>query len=484
MNLILIFIMFGTLILRLPSLLEPFWYGDEGIYLAVAQGMQHGLSLYTQVFDNKPPFIYILSDIATSIFGHSIWSVRFVLLLWVLATQVVIYFLAKKLFSHPWAPYIATTIFGLLTATPLIEGNIANGEIFFILLTSLGFLLGFKKKYFWAGVSFACAVLFKAPAVFDFMAFGFFLLLHQDHENLEKASVRIIKTGLGFALPLALTAGYFLWRGHFNDFFFATLKSNIGYTDVGNHFIIPNGLLYLKGLALLAVVAYFLKDVFLSWKNHTKITKPFDNNHLLILWLSFSLYGALFGGRNYSHYLIQLVPAFTLVLTGIMVNNLKRITGVVALVATIVIVSLFGFRATYLRTSYYTNTFRYVSGQMSQIDFNNSFDRKVSRNYTLAAVAKKITNPKDTMFIWANEPQIYFLADRVSVTRFTAAYHVAMYHAYQDTLKTLSEKMPRIIIIENPYPYPFPELTTFIHSYYSLAGEFDDAQIYQLNTPL
>ncbi|MBP6098670.1 MAG: hypothetical protein KA477_01670, partial [Candidatus Levybacteria bacterium] len=45
-------------ILRLPSLIEPIWYADEGIYEVIAHAMHNGRVLYSEVWDNKPPLLY------------------------------------------------------------------------------------------------------------------------------------------------------------------------------------------------------------------------------------------------------------------------------------------------------------------------------------------------------------------------------------------------------------------------------------------
>ena len=53
-------------ILRLPSLIEPYWYGDEGIYQVIAQAINHGHLLYRDIWDNKPPLLYLVYAAANS----------------------------------------------------------------------------------------------------------------------------------------------------------------------------------------------------------------------------------------------------------------------------------------------------------------------------------------------------------------------------------------------------------------------------------
>ena len=79
-------------LLRLPSLFEPYWYGDEGIYLTIGQALRHGLLLFQQIHDNKPPTLYYLAALAHTVFGF-----RLLLFLVMIPTVYVFYLLSKKI---------------------------------------------------------------------------------------------------------------------------------------------------------------------------------------------------------------------------------------------------------------------------------------------------------------------------------------------------------------------------------------------------
>ena len=87
-------LLFAVFFLRLPSLFEPYWYGDEGIYLTIGQGLRQGLVLYRDIYDNKPPLIYLLAALSGSLF----WF-RFILLVWSMMTVAFFSKLAKTFFS-------------------------------------------------------------------------------------------------------------------------------------------------------------------------------------------------------------------------------------------------------------------------------------------------------------------------------------------------------------------------------------------------
>src|SRR5437867_2962954 len=69
-------VVLATFLLRLPSLFEPPWYDDEGIYAAVANSLLNGQSLYTQVLDNRPPGIYLIYSVIIGLFGPNLLFIK------------------------------------------------------------------------------------------------------------------------------------------------------------------------------------------------------------------------------------------------------------------------------------------------------------------------------------------------------------------------------------------------------------------------
>src|SRR3989304_503504 len=78
-----------VLVLRIPSFFEPFSYGDEMIYLTLGEGMRQGLTLYKDIYDNKPPLLYLLAALAGNVFWFkailAFWNVGSIILFWKLS---------------------------------------------------------------------------------------------------------------------------------------------------------------------------------------------------------------------------------------------------------------------------------------------------------------------------------------------------------------------------------------------------------------
>jgi hypothetical protein len=124
----LIAILVLVFVLRIPSFFEPYYYGDEMIYMSLGTGVRQGEILYKDIYDNKPPFLYLVATLAGNLFMF-----KAILAFWNLATIFIFWKLAEKLLNkNTNGIKIATLLFALLTTLPLLEGNIANAELFMI----------------------------------------------------------------------------------------------------------------------------------------------------------------------------------------------------------------------------------------------------------------------------------------------------------------------------------------------------------------
>ena len=133
----LIVILIVVLVFRIPSLFEPYSYGDEMIYLTLGQGVRQQVPLYIGLHDNKPPLLYLTAAIA----GNLFWF-RAILAFWSLATIAAFWKLADRLYpKNLTLQKVAVVVFAIFTTIPLLEGNVANAEMFMLLPTTLAFYL-------------------------------------------------------------------------------------------------------------------------------------------------------------------------------------------------------------------------------------------------------------------------------------------------------------------------------------------------------
>ena len=458
---------FLILILRLPSLFEPCWYGDEGIYLTLGQGVRQGQMLYRDIHDNKPPLLYLLAAVAGNVF----WF-RFILLLWMLVTTYLFFKLVEEIFPKKTRTQSLLTItFVVLTSIPTFEGNIANAEIFFIGLIIAGFWAFLKKKHFWAGFLLGLSFLFKSPPLFDFGALLIFSLLLKN--SFKKVILPMVR---GFLLPLLITMIYYSSQGVLPHYIKSAFLLNLPYlSSWGNSqgSILANGL-FQRGLMLLA----FLALVF--WQRKKLLRQP--TALLASLWLSFALFGALLPGRPYPHYLIQIFAPLLVLLGAMIVNFSSFIKDKIlfALVLPIFLIPLgfwvYNFYACPTLT-YYQNFAQFVLGQKNQDKYYCWFDSRVTRNYQLARFIRDTVPENERIFIWGNEPCVYALSRHLPVGRYTVAYHIIDFDGYEETMRAMKKNRPLLVVLAS-FGHTFSDLNSFLEGNYLRVKVIDKMQIW------
>ena len=439
--------------LRFPSLFEPNWYGDEGIYQVLGLAMNQGRLLYRDIFDNKPPLLYFLYSLVNS----DEFMIRLLSLVFGLFSVFAFFYLSKQIFKNLRVSFFSTALFAILFGLPLIEGNIANAENFMLLPNIIAGILVLKsvdeksqnKKYkilLLAGLVVGLSFLFKIVGIFDFAAFLVFLFFENyskklldifKRENIITEIKNVLPFMLGFILPIALVTLVFIFNNAFSYFLKAILFSNIGYVSYGNKLIIPQGLLILK-LIILSLFALFI-----FYKR-----RVYDNGFVFAsLWLAFSLFSAFFSQRPYTHYVLVLLPSVCLVLGLLFVNkNFSRISGVLAISSFIIIVLSFNF---YTKTIfYYQNFVSFLSGKENVTSYQKFFDGSTPRDYEIASYVNLYAKKSDNIFIWGNNAQVYKLAEKNPLLRYTVAYHITGYPTgISEMEKAIETKKPRLIII-------------------------------------
>ena len=456
------------LFLRLPSLFEPFTYGDEGIYLTLGQALRKGLVFYRDIHDNKPPLIYLLAALA----GNFYWY-RIIYFFWSLVTLISFYKLAQLLFGkNQKAVILGTFVFTILTNLHLFEGNVANAENFMILPTLAAWYMFLKRRHwFLIGIFFSLAALFKIPAGFDLAAFLVIAsLLNKRCFQVFLSS--IINTLLGFFLPIFATVIYFWSKGalfvYLNAAFFQNIPYLASWGSPKNQSLgLPYELLFRGWLVFLITLGiFFLRK---------KIARPVV---LVILWFSFSLFAALLSSRPYPHYLLQTLPALSLA-WGLFMTN-KKPEKLVPLILSLTFFFTFQFFHFwhYPNQPYYQNFYQFVFGQKSREQYIAHFGQNTQSIYQTAIFIKTHTQNQEKIFVWGDQPAIYALSDRLPVGRYTVAYHIRDFNGWQETMRAISDNPPRYLILMTEAKNSFPALSLFIHEKYLLQEHFGQIQIF------
>lgn len=464
-------------VLRIPSFFEPYSYGDEMIYLSMGEAVRQGVPLYKTIHDNKPPLLYLTAALA----GNLFWF-RTILCIWNLFTIVVFWKLTQVILKrNEKAQIVATSFFAIFTTLPLLEGNIANAEIFMIgtTITAFYFILAKKqnlKNIFAAGILLSLSSLFKMPAAFEVptVIFLWLVLFFDKKIDLNALIKRSFLLAFGFLVPIAISFIFYYLQGALKEYFIAAYAQNVGYLsswrpdDVQKPFLVKNGPLLIRsaicGLSLFFVLIF-----------RKKFSKTFI---FTSAWLLFSLFAITLSERPYPHYLIQAIPSVS-ILIGIFVAspNMEQIFSLVPLTLFFFVPFYYKFWY-YPTTPYYERFVNFAFGKISHEQYINSFNSKLTYYYDVARYVDQTTSKTEKTFIWGNGSIIYALSRRLPPTKYVADYHISDFSSKEEVLSQLKTISPALIIVLSDSA-SFTDLTRLLSERYVLVYQNKEAEVWK-----
>ncbi len=506
--LLLLFVL--IIILRLPNFFEPYWYGDEAIYLTIGNALKHGEKLYTTIIDHKTPLIYYLAMVPNQFYF------RILNLVWMLLTTSFFFVFAKKLFKKEIWAFIASLILVILTTLPWLEGNIPNGELFVMGFVMLGAVIfshssifsNFLKKtitvassrrdaclLFLAGGMMGLGILTKVPALLDVAGFlsifalvliKVFFDIQSDTKHFRQVFGYLFNRGLffvgGLLLPIIISVLYFIIKGQGQDYLDYGLLYNLRYSqswplDLGNSLL--NFAFSMSGKTILLFVIFVLVLL-----NHDKLKPRFQ---FISLYFVFTLYAVLLSSRPYPHYFLQMVPAFSLLLIELLLtckslhqkevlNSAKTLVlGIGLLSLTAYVMLSLNFRP-YSSLKYYQRFYQYATLQISREEYENSFDTLIAENRQVSKLIKEMGIKK--MFIWGTNPLLYAQSQTIPTSRFTVSFHIKDFDDQARTFAQIEKEEPKLIIVMQNENETFPQLEEYLSKHYLTNNQFQHMTLY------
>lgn len=509
---ILIVLLFLLIFWRLPNFFEPYWYGDEGIYLTIGQSLAAGERLYAEIIDHKTPLIYYLA-----MAPNQLWF-RVLLTAWMIVTTLAFYRVARALLHHTVSWTLTTFLFIFFTTMPWLEGNIPNGELFVMgfVIVAMAILIRTPffqvlahtdkttltryslhlKRYLGAGVLLGLGILTKVPALFDFAAVLSIAWIALSRPallrwgELKKAGlvtwlwpiVPTILITIGAILPIAVSVVYFIARGSGQAYLDFGLLYNFRYAGSWTLPFSNNVLLFLftlPGKVMVMAVVGTLITLAAKWLRPA--------TQFALFWLVLATFASLLSNRPYPHYFLQLIPPAALLL-GCWWENCRHrlphqtssqyraeaaVTSVftISIVGAIISVMLLLGVYFYPTVRYYQNWLGLMTSQQTLTEYRQRFNSVMADNYAAAEIIKPC--PDEHLFIWGTNPMLYALTKKVPTGRFTVAFHIKDFDAYAETLTDVQEKQPTFIVVMNQDEDTFPELTTYLNAHYMPNTSFE-----------
>ena len=482
-----------VILLRLPSLVDPMYYLDEGVYASVAYEIGEGGKLYQTAWDLKPPGIFYVYLFFQTLFGPYAFVIQriFNTILGILGIWGT-YQLAKILKAAQGAATTAALLAALYLGLPFFEIQIFNTENIFIVTSLFAFISGLKFKGRWqepflAGLLFGVGQWFKIHPIFDLAAFGIFALYKF---KLDRKFWLPFMAGL--ATPLLAMFVYLVANRILADFIETNFSYNLFYVEELPQIKLFGNLITRTLLLIAATVVLTL----LKFKN-----KISESAFLLSLWFVFVFYGALLSARAYGHYFIPiLIPlAFLVAKTKFARPGLAN-----ALTAMLVFLPFVGYvclqtpiRVEAFRqeifsnqTRFYQHRLSYITGRIDQHKFEKDFTPKPWRLRELKTYLDENVSKNESVYLWGISPWANYVLDRRPVQKYLMWFHVlGVGNREEEVYQDLLAKMPEVIIVEDNQPEgesyeisrpPFLKLQILIDANYQFQTTIAGYNIYHL----
>lgn len=393
---------------------------DEGEYAYAGQLLLHGIPPYREAFNMKFPGVYAAYALIMAVFGQTVGGIHLGFLLCNAATIVLVFLLGKRLFGAS-AGAGASAAYALLSLGEGVYGTQAHATHFVVLPVLAACLLliratdtGRLATLFSSGLLFGIGILMKQHgALFAILGAGLLLWeLRTARRESWAATMRqlIIFCG-GLSVPLALTA-IVLWNAgvlgtawfwtftYAREYVFETSLS-VGISNFTTSFtqvVGPNLLIWLVAAEGLLLI---------WWKKEDRRAAVFTTSLLL-----FSFFAVCPGLYFRWHYFVLMLPAVAL-LAGAGLSSLQRFIGNVMPICLYAVVLLFSMF------------------QQSDFLFRLSPLEACRRMYSLnpfpeaipvAGYVRSHTRQDARIAVLGSEPEVYFYANRRSVTGYIYGY--------------------------------------------------------------
>ncbi len=496
-------------LLRLPAFWTPIVNVDESQFAGFADWLLHGGLPYVSSLDTKPLGIYWFFAAIFYLFGrNNMIAVHVVTALWVAATALFCYLIAKETYSRR-AGFWAALFYAVFSAAyvPKFIATSITIVMMLPLAASIYCILIWERRQqggwmFASGLLWGIACLFKYQAGINLLVAGAYLILARP--ILKKGSgIRIGELVLfvaGGAAVGALFALYLYSIGVWDDFVFWSIGGSNAYIEHGTNLtpfwknLSVRGGSFVASTLLIWILAAaasirMIRDDFIAG---TEKERPVGR-HLILIWLLLSIIPVCTGGKFYDHYFIQLLPQLCALGGGAAAASMARPRRALTwLIIAGMLIPSAGFFAARLASDRIYDAL----GEENPDEYR-----------AIGEYIGERTGEGDTIFVWGFATPVYFFSNRLGASRFLWCDWLTgrvsgTPQAKDPSFKTLrlmtpgswnvffedmEKNRPAYFVDTSPgnhhdygkYPISgYPALSDFVRRNYELESSIDGADIY------
>jgi 4-amino-4-deoxy-L-arabinose transferase-like glycosyltransferase len=468
-------------VLHFPALFEPHWYTDEAGYSVTAWLANHGVVLYSGVWNNKPPLLFWAFGLVLDWFGPSEVGLHTFSMITGLLALLGLW----KLVLDDWGPRracVAVSIAAFLLGTPLLNGDLALPENLLIapaalamVVTALALRPTTRRQQLLrgagAGLFFAAAILIQQTALADLAAACLWLLLLPDRRGLRQLWA-MVSTAL--VLVAAALTPYVIWVGA-RHLFYLLVTSYVGYEKGSAGFGLANLAPHvIAGLALL------IGAVLARRSNRRQL--------LLWIWAAAVLLAETAPNKPYIFFSIPMVVPLTALAVSVPWPQLGQLMRartwprwrpiLTKLPLALAVVLPFGIWVGLLATDpastysvrlgevYYQNFVGRAVGLVTPATYSNTFDLRARPDWLAAKWVRTHGLAGCSAVVWSSLAWDYILADLRPVVPTPAIYVDEAWLGSAKVLSLVQHAHPQVVITDRGSLAAWPDVEVLLRSGY------------------
>lgn len=480
---------------------------DECNYALVGARLLAGDRLYVNVWDHQPPGVFMLFGGVIALFGHAPIVFRCLATAFSLASLLFVYAILRRIAGRS-AALLGAMLFAIVSSDPGTGGEGCNREIFMNALLLAGWYFALRPTrgrdpqappltkgglggVALAGFCIALASLLKTNVAVHWVFLAAWLAFDAARSvERTKRVRRIVTTLIAFSLgPILIWAGtfaYFAATDRLHEFLDAAFLFNLGYTDVREPFLMRFWRFFAPPrhpfIFESALPLWLLSIPAAAWLLFRFATHRDKNASAVSLLLAASYVATCLPGRFWPHYYYLMIPAVVLAVA----------TALGSLAACApprgepppnrqiarprLVLTLAALQPLVVGTVLYAEYHHYLS----QPPLGITIKRYNTRDFWGRAQGEnvaRVTDPDDTIFVFGNDAEIYYYADRRCASRYTmiTGLQTGMRGAEERRrimMQELRAAPPRLILVLFDEK-PFDEWVAFLDEYYGQAVGVD-----------
>jgi len=471
-------ILITAFVFRLPGM--PHFSGisaDSGLFAYGGQQLLAGGKLYVDIWDTKPPLVFLINAVGQLFLGQTAWSLWWQVYIWTAGAAVLFFYLLKRVFG--WLPAVlGTWVWFAAYHEPVYYqgGNYTENYALIPQLAAFLFLFmymqeGKKKWIIYTGMVTAIAVLSK-PTYFSagmasMAGIAWYALRRSGWRQLLATAIWF---ATGLVIPLALTALYFVSQDTLSDFWYAVIVYDVIYVRSGLHLgglkntfwlVRSQGPLsiMLVPVVLTAALTGVMEiiNTVKTGKRSASLSKwkATESEQLVVFMLAVLIslpvefLMAAISGRNYGHYFLMLIPAVSICVTFLFWLIQRGITQIPV--------------STKLHTAL-TSLVIILVVAFSYKEWPDSFPKWIQvqafteKGFSLGADPfteriEKYTETSDSVLLWSIHPSINYLSGRRSPASIVFATQYVLpgvdnTELFQTLFEELEQDPPKLILTQ------------------------------------